>query len=298
VLIDRPDPADESDDVGTTWDARSSDEPDTIGKDLEKEAASNGFPTPSPALLDTASRVERTLTYSATVEAVYMEYETGRGRGTAKEHVRETVSVAMCHVEAEDEGRHQAGSGTRPPEEGRPAEVLHCRVSPAGDGSTPEGQRRMSRDPVTSDNDGRVFWETTVGDATVVQDDGPYCPVSELKADEPSTADRLMESPEFTGKNLRGFKDTRNPDFVDDYNRTYDAVAGPTAWTKPQLNMDRLIYQIYRHIYEKDGIDFTVLDLTGASGAQIDEVFKNLDGWASNPEMRPKNKLIILGGGY
>jgi len=38
-----------------------------------------------------------------------------------------------------------------------------------------------------------------------------------------------MKSPEFTGKNLRGFKDTDNPDFIDDYKRTYDAVAGHTA---------------------------------------------------------------------
>jgi hypothetical protein len=129
-------------------------------------------------------------------------------------------------------------------------------------------------------------------------DDDPYCRVSELKGDEPPTAERLMNSPEFTGKNLRGFKDTDNPDFIDDYKRTYDAVAGPTAWATPRLNMSRMISQIQRHIYEKDGIDFTVLDLTGASGAKIDEVFKSLDKWASNPEMHPKSRLIILGGGY
>ena len=45
-----------------------------------------------------------------------------------------------------------------------------------------------------------------------------------------------MKSPEFTGKNLRGFKDTDNPDFIDDYKRTYDAVAGPTAWAGLRLN--------------------------------------------------------------
>ena len=71
-----------------------------------------------------------------------------------------------------------------------------------------------------------------------------------------------MKSPEFTGKNLRGFKDTDNPDYIDDYKRTYDAVAGPMAWASPRLNMARMIGQIQRHIYEKDGIDFTVLDLT------------------------------------
>jgi hypothetical protein len=126
---------------------------------------------------------------------------------------------------------------------------------------------------------------------------GPYCPVSELKGDEPATAERLMKAPEFTGKSLLGFKDTHNPDFVDSYKRTYDAVAGPTAWASPRLNMARMIYQIQRHIYEKDGVDFTVLDLTGASSAQTGEVFKNLDRWKSDPALSPKSKLIILGGG-
>lgn len=63
--------------------------------------------------------------------------------------------------------------------------------------------------------------------------------MSELKGDEPPTAERLMESSEFTGKYLRGFKDTDNPDFIDDYKRTYDAVGGPTAWASPRLNMAR-----------------------------------------------------------
>jgi hypothetical protein len=62
--------------------------------------------------------------------------------------------------------------------------------------------------------------------------------------------------------------------------------------------MDRMLNQIQRHIYGKDGIDFTVLDLTGASSSQIDKVFKSLDRWTSNPQMHPKSKLIILGGGY
>jgi hypothetical protein len=202
VRVDRPDPADESVDVGITGNARRSDEPDAPGKDLEKEASSEVLPDSSPTLPDAVSRSERSLDYRARVDAVYRQY------------------------------------------------------------------------------------------------DAPYCPVSELKGDEPRTAERLMESPEFTGENLRGFQDTDNPDFIDDYKRTYDAVAGPTAWASPRLNMARMMNQIQRHIYDKDGIDFTVLDLTGASGAQIDEVFKSLDKWTSNPEMHPKSKLIILGGGY
>lgn len=126
-----------------------------------------------------------------------------------------------------------------------------------------------------------------------------YCPVSELKGDEPGTAERLMDSREFTGGTLRGFKDpTGSPDYIDEYKRTYDAVGGPSAWATPELNMNGMINQIKRHLYQKIGVDFTVLDLTGASSHQIDEVFESLDKWAANPAMHSLSKLIILGDGF
>jgi hypothetical protein len=254
-----------------TGNARPPDEPDATDKDPGKETGSDGRPDPSPAITDTALRSERTIAYRAKVDAVYQQYDLDRSHGTASVPERETVSFAMRRAGPEDWHRHQAGIG-------------------GGEGTR--------RDPVLHDNSGREFPETTAGDGALVHDDSPYCPVSELKGDEPPTAERLMKSPEFTGKNLRGFKDTDNPDFIDDYERTYDAVAGPTAWASPRLNMDRMINQIHRHIYDKDGVDFTVLDLTGASGAQIDEIFKSIDKWASNPEMHQKSRVIILGGSY
>ena len=216
----------------------------------------------------------------------------------AKEPKRETVTFAMRRVEAEVPYRHLASPGSRPTEEAWLAAAVDGSASPARSGSCLRGHGGTSRDSVISGNGGREFREAAAGDAASVHDVGLYCPVSELKGDEPRTAERLMMSPDFTGKNLRGFKDTDNPDFIDDYKRTYNAAAGPTAWASPRLNMDRMLNQIQRHIYDKDGIDFTVLDLTGASGAQVDEVFKSLDKWASNPGMHPNNKLILLGGGY
>jgi len=126
-----------------------------------------------------------------------------------------------------------------------------------------------------------------------------YCPVSELKGDEPGTAERLMKSRDFTGGALQGFKDpTGNPDYIDEYKRTYDAVGGPSAWAAPELIMNGMINQIKRHLYQKAGVDFTVLDLTSASSHQIDKVFENLDMWAANPDMHPLSKLIILGDGF
>jgi hypothetical protein len=160
----------------------------------------------------------------------------------------------------------------------------------------PEAVARVTRH---ADGDGRGSRMTVGGEATPVRDhDSPYCPVSELKGDEPATAERLLKAQAFTGETLRGFNDTDNPDFIDSYNRTYDAVGGPTAWANPLLNMTRMLSQIHRHIYEKDGVDFTVLDLTGASSTQIGEVFDNIDKWAADPAVPAKSRIIILGDDY
>jgi hypothetical protein len=298
VRVDRPDPADESGDGGMAGNARPPDEPDATGKGLEREAGSEGLPGSSPALPGAAVRSERTLDYRSRVDAVYRQYDMDHGHIAPKEPERETAIFAMRRSEAEDRHRHPPGPGSRTTGMARLAEAADGSAPGARGGSGPGGHGGTKRDPVLPDDGCREFRKTTAGDAALVHDDDPYCPVSELKGDEPPTAEPLMKSPEFTGKNLRGFKDTDNPDYIDDYKRTYDAVAGPTAWASPRPNMARMISQIQRHIYEKDGIDFTVLDLTGASGAQIDEVFQSLDKWASNPEMHPKSRLIILGGGY
>jgi hypothetical protein len=271
--------------------ARPSDEPDATDKGLERKAGREGLPGSSPALPDAALRSERSLDYRAKVDTVYRRYDMDHGHGAPKEPERETAIFAMRRSEAENRHRHPAGPGSRMNGMAQLAEAADGSDSAARGGSGLGDHGGTKRDPVLPDDGGREFRKTTAGYAPLVRDDDPYCPVSELKGDEPPTAERLMRSPEFTGKNLRRFKDTDNPDFIDDYKRTYDAVAGPTAWASPRLNTSRMISQIQRHIYDKDGIDFTVLDLTGA-------LFKSLDKWASNPEMHPKSRLIILGGGY
>jgi hypothetical protein len=196
------------------------------------------------------------------VDAVYRQYGIDRGHTQAEKNEHGAVTAATSRIELDAADRHQEN-----PEDHQ------------------NGKPRLAG--------------VAVGDAFLVRsNDSPYCPVSALKGDEPATAERLMKAPEFTGKSLRGFKDTDNPDFIDDYKRTYDAVGGPTAWASPRLDMTRMINQIQRHIYDKDGIDFTVVDLTGASSAQAGEVFEHLDRWASDPAMHPKSKIIILGDDY
>ena len=156
-----------------------------------------------------------------------------------------------------------------------------------------------ARVPRRADGDGHGSRMTADGEATLTRDnDSLHCPVSELKGDEPATAERLLKARAFTGETLRGFKGTDNPDFIDSYNRTYDAVGGPTAWASPRLDMGRMLSQIHRHIYEKDGVNYTVVDLTGASSTQIGEVFDNIDKWAADPAVPAKSRIIILGDDY
>jgi hypothetical protein len=240
----------------------SPDTPDATGKDPGRALNREGLCRSSVAPPDAALLVERAETYRARVAAVYQQSDIGPDPTQAEKNEYRAVTPLTRRIESDAADHHREDPGD------------HENVKPRLAG-------------VTAD------------DAVLVRsDDSRYCPVSELKGDEPATAERLVQAPEFTGKSLRGFKDTDNPDFIDDYRRTYDAVGGPTAWASPRLDMTRMINQIQRHIYDKDGVDFTVVDLTGASSGQADEIFENLDRWASDPAMHPKSKIIILGDGY
>jgi hypothetical protein len=153
--------------------------------------------------------------------------------------------------------------------------------------------------PGNNDHDFYAIADQGTGVPVLVHNNGGgLCDISELKGDEPGTAQRLMASPEYNGGQLHGFTDTNNPDFVDSNGRTYDAVGGPTAWRSPKLNMGRMLNSIQSHMYFKSGFDYTVLDLTGASSGQIDQVFSAIDSWGADPNMTAQNQLIILGDGY
>jgi hypothetical protein len=234
------------------------DTPDATGKDPGRALSGEDLSRSYVAPPDAVLLVERAETYRARVAAVYRQSDIGPGPTQAEENEYRAVTPVIRRIESDASDRHREGPGVHQSDKPRIAGVA-------------------------------------AGDAVRARSDTQYCPVSELKGDEPATAERLMKAPEFTGKSLRGFKDTDNPDFIDDYRRTYDAVGGPTAWASPRLDMTRMINQIQRHIYDKDGVDFTVVDLTGASSTQAGEIFENLDRWGSDPTMHPKSKIIILG---
>jgi hypothetical protein len=239
-----------------------------------------------PSLSDPAERDAIRRAYKDRVDAVYADHS----QGTSDTPDKPAISGRASWHEAPRTPRVLGAAGES--SLNRHTERPEMTVQPPADGSWSRGETlHLSPEQDT--------------EAAIARGDSPhkgerslYCPVSELKGDEPGTAKRLMESGEFTGVTLQGFKDpTDNPDYIDEYKRTYDTVGGPSAWAAPELNMNDMINQIKRHLYQKVGVDFTVLDLTSASSHQIGEVFENLDMWSANPGMRPLSKLIILGDG-
>jgi len=174
-------------------------------------------------------------------------------------------------------------------------------IAVADGGSTPadlDGRMWDLTVPGNNDHDFYVIAGQASGVPVLVHNSGGLCDISELKGDEPATARRLMASPEYDGGQLYGYTDTNTPDFVDSRGRIYDAVGGPTAWQSPKLNMGKMLNSIQSHIYLKSGFNYTVLDLTGASSGQIDQVFSALDSWEADPNMTARNQLMILGDGY
>lgn len=174
MRVDRPDPADESGDVGSAGNARPSDGPDATGKGPEREAGSEGLPGSSTALPDAALRSVRSLAYRTRVEAVYRQYDIDHGHGASQEPEREAAIFAMRRSEAEDRHRHPAGPGSRTNGMTRLAEAADGSASAARGGSGPGGCDGTKRDTGLPDDGGREFRKTAAGDAALVHDDDPY----------------------------------------------------------------------------------------------------------------------------
>jgi hypothetical protein len=268
--------------------------------------------TTPPPLPDPVERPAARRAYQDLVDAAYADYPRGTSDTTDKRPAEDRASwreaLPLLQVAWENHPNQypeRPEVTVQPPADGSWSRGETSQLSPKQDTEAAmacadsHGESEQVIHPATSQIAAADAICRMTGLERMYKGEGSlYCPVSELKGDEPGTAERLMGSREFTGGTLQGFKDpTGNPDYVDEYKRTYDAVGGPSAWTAPELNMNGMINQIKRHLYQKTGVDFTVLDLTGASSHQIDEVFENLDMWAANPAVQPLSKLIILGDG-
>jgi hypothetical protein len=88
------------------------------------------------------------------------------------------------------------------------------------------------------------------------------------------TAHRLLRDRTFTGEAL-SFSDDPAYDYVDKFRRTYDAVGTPDAFANG--NMAEIMDSLEEHVYRKQGLDFVVVDVTGANSSQLDQILTYLD---------------------
>lgn len=89
MRIDRPDPADDSDDADMTNRLRPSlDTPDATGKDPGRALSGDGLSRSSAAPTDAALRIERAETYRARVAVVYRQSDIGPGPTQAEKDDR------------------------------------------------------------------------------------------------------------------------------------------------------------------------------------------------------------------
>jgi hypothetical protein len=126
VRIDQSDLADEPHDAHMARRARSiPDEPDATGKDQGNAGGSDSPPGSSPAPPESALPIERAAAYRAAVDAAYRQDAIDHDYARAEKPERETVTLAMRRIEAEDLEHHLVGLENRSNDGDRPAEAEH-----------------------------------------------------------------------------------------------------------------------------------------------------------------------------
>ena len=106
---------------------------------------------------------------------------------------------------------------------------------------------------------------------------------TQLSADELATGQRLEAR---LGKSLKESTHV-GADYVDDFGRSYDALGG---FDPKFFNEKSFLRQIEKHLLKSN--DFTVIDLTGFSQAQIDVVRRHLS------TLRPEQLKRIIQIGF
>jgi hypothetical protein len=113
VRIDRSDLADKPDDAHMgprrTW--STPDDLDAAAKDQSSAGASDGPPDSSAAPPASALGTERTAAYRAAVDAAYRQDAIDPGYARVEKTERETITLAMRHIEAEAPERNAGGLG-------------------------------------------------------------------------------------------------------------------------------------------------------------------------------------------
>jgi len=132
-----------------------------------------------------------------------------------------------------------------------------------------------------------------MGEAEEPMADDPIPGEHLLKGQEPATAHRLMQESDYTGGQLRAYENPNNPndhayDYVDEYGRTYDAIGQEKGFTSRKFDMQKFLQTLDEHVFYKQGLNFTVLDLTGASSRQLDAIFDHIDAYSPAAQRRLK----------
>ncbi len=132
--IDQSDPADRPGGVHIACRVGSAtDDLDVTGKDKGTPVDDDDrLPDSSIARPDSSLHTERTVAYSAMVDAAYRQYAIDHGAGQAETPERETASLAVSRTDVEDPKHYLIGLGDRPEGNGQP-------TASGGDGSIGNG---------------------------------------------------------------------------------------------------------------------------------------------------------------
>jgi hypothetical protein len=151
VLIDRPELANGLDSAHMARRVRSAtDDPGTAGKNRDKTVGGGGHPDSSPASLDSAVRIERTVAYR---DAVYQKYAADHGRARVWKLEREALAPAICGTETKDAEPHQVA-----PEDGLKGKNRTAMVAQLATGDEYDGAVRTM--PVLVRNASRCGYTT------------------------------------------------------------------------------------------------------------------------------------------
>ncbi|WFE25309.1 polymorphic toxin-type HINT domain-containing protein [Solwaraspora sp. WMMD791] len=114
------------------------------------------------------------------------------------------------------------------------------------------------------------------------------CPrsVPILNAAEQATLERMNKI--FPGEDIRGIN-APDGDFIDGNGVKYDAMGAPGAFANWDRQRTRFLAQIPRHAYKSD---FAVVDLTGASPSQVNDVM----GYYSGLDRSIQVRVMIING--
>jgi hypothetical protein len=193
-------------------------------------------------------------------------YRRARNRHLAAEKKLESLRAKLANLGAPTtpaQGQRPAEAAPRDADAGRAvADEADVPTGGEGDGGGPGREDVSSRFDLSETESVGQAGQVAIVDPSVSR----LPPKEQLKPQEKATLDRVVLLTEFAGRTFRASADT-SYDFIDNRRFTYDAL-GAGARAQYQTIDRNFLDQITRHI-GKQGLDYTIIDMTGYSPAQI-----------------------------